>query len=292
MILYFGQNNKLFCRINLLTLGKEENMEEMIILAKDNRVAKIILNKPKSYHAFDLEMISHFGDIMISLATDRLVDAIIITGTGKAFCAGGDLNWTLHFKEGLPAAFHELSSRFHQAILEIRRMSKPVIAAINGIAAGGGFSLALACDFRIMAKSAALRQGFTSNGLSMDGGATFALPRIVGLARALEIAAFDKPITAEQALSWGLITHIADDGNVVAEAESLARKILQGSIFSFGRSKQLLTDSFDSSFETQIQKERQALFSCAAHGDGREGLKAFLEKRKPEFNKDRQARKA
>ncbi len=267
-------------------------MEETIKLVRDNRVARVILNKPKSYNAFDLEMISHFANIMISLATDKFVDGVIITGTGKAFCAGGDLNWAFNFKEGSSAAFHELSSRFHQAILEIRRMNKPVIAAINGIAAGGGFSLALACDFRVMAKAATLRQGFTSNGLSIDGGGTFTLPRIVGLPRALEIAALDKPIAAEQALSWGLITKIADDEKIVGEAEDLVREILKGSIFSFGWSKQLLTDSFHSSFEAQLQKERKGLFSCAAHGDGREGLNAFLEKRKPEFNKDRRARKA
>ena len=121
---------------------------------------------------------------------------------------------------------------------------------------------------------------------------TFTLPRIVGLARAFEIAAWDKPIAAEQALSWGLITKIAAEEKVIGEAEVLVREILKGSIFSFGWSKQLLTDSFHSSFEAQLQKERQALFSCAAHEDGREGLKAFLEKRKPEYNKERRGRKA
>lgn len=149
---------------------KEGTMEETIKLEMANQIAKVILNKPKNYNAFDLEMITHFANIIIPLATNKLVSGVIITGTGKAFCAGGDLNWASHFKDGPSAAFHELSSRFHQAILEIRRMNKPVIAAINGIAAGGGFSLALACDFRMMARSATLRQGFTSNGLSIDGG--------------------------------------------------------------------------------------------------------------------------
>ena len=259
-------------------------MEETIKLEMANQIAKVILNKPKNYNAFDLEMITNFANIIIPLATNKLVYGVIITGTGKAFCAGGDLNWASHFKDGPSAAFHELSSRFHQAILEIRRMNKPVIAAINGIAAGGGFSLALACDFRVMSRSATLRQGFTSNGLSIDGGGTFTLPRIVGLSRALEIAAFDQAIAAEQALSWGLITRIADDGKTVAEAENMVKEILQGSLVSFGWSKQLLTDSFHSSFEAQLQRERKGLFSCAAHGDGKEGLKAFTEKRKPVFN--------
>ena len=262
-------------------------MEETIILEAEDRIARVILNKPRNYNAFDLEMITDFANIIISLAVNKSVNGIIITGAGRAFCAGGDLNWAQNFKEGPSVAFHELSSRFHQSILEIRRMNKPVIAAINGIAAGGGFSLSLACDFRVMAKSATLRQGFTSNGLSIDGGGTFSLPRMVGLSRALEIAAFDKPIFSEQALSWGLITRVAEDGKAVEEAEKMAGEILQGSLFSFGWSKQLLTDSFHSSLETQLQRERKGLASCAAHSDGREGLRAFIEKRKPEFNKSR-----
>lgn len=260
-------------------------MNESVKLEITDRIAKVILNKPQTYNSFDLEMITLFANIIVSLAVNKAVGGIMITGAGKAFCAGGDLNWAQSFKDGSRAAFHELSSRFHQSILEIRRMNKPVIAAINGIAAGGGFSLALACDFRVMAKSATLRQGFTSNGLSIDGGGTFSLPRMVGLPRALEIAAFDKPISSEQALSWGLITRIAEDGKAVEETENMIREILNGSLFSFGWSKQLMTDSFHSSFEAQLQRERRGLASCAAHADGQEGLRAFREKRKPVFSK-------
>jgi len=116
-------------------------------------------------------------------------------------------------------------------------------------------------------------------------GKTVEIHRVVHGSRNLEIAAFDQAIAAEQALSWGLITRIADDGKTVAEAENMVKEILQGSLVSFGWSKQLLTDSFHSSFEAQLQKERKGLASCAAHGDGKEGLKAFTEKRKPVFNK-------
>ncbi len=143
---------------------------------------------------------------LISLAVDPDVRGVIVSGKGKAFCAGGDLKWVATSATGSVAAFHELAARFHQAVLEIHRMPKPVIAAINGVAAGGGFSLALACDFRVMAQSATLRQAYTSSGLSIDGGGSFALPRLVGHARALEIMAFDRPIASEQAQSWGLVT--------------------------------------------------------------------------------------
>jgi 2-(1,2-epoxy-1,2-dihydrophenyl)acetyl-CoA isomerase len=223
--------------------------------------------------------------ITLSLAQDDSVSALVFTGAGKAFFAGGDLKWMAGFPQGPAAALHELAGRFHVAIQEIRRMRKPVIAAINGVAAGAGFSLALACDFRVMAKSATLKQAYTSVGLSIDGGGTFTLPRLVGLARALEIAAFDKTISSEKALEWGLVTKVVEDQQVVEEAMTMARELAKISLHSFGWCKQLLTDSFDSSLETHLERERRGISNCAGHPDGREGIKAFLEKRKPNFSK-------
>jgi 2-(1,2-epoxy-1,2-dihydrophenyl)acetyl-CoA isomerase len=160
-------------------------------------------------------------------------------------------------------------------------MPKPVIAAINGIAAGGGFSLALACDFRVMSRSAVLRQAYTSNGLCPDGGGTFTLPRLVGLARALEIVAFDVPISSEQAMNWGLVTRVVDDGKALSEAVDMAHELAKTSLSSFAWSKQLLTDSFGSALEAHLEHERTGICSCADSTEGKEGLKAFKEKRKP-----------
>jgi 2-(1,2-epoxy-1,2-dihydrophenyl)acetyl-CoA isomerase len=246
-------------------------------------IATVLLNRPHAYNAFDFELIESLAQYMTSLAADRNIRAVIISGEGKAFCAGGDLKYVLSMPQGPSAGFHELAARFHQAVLEIRRMPKPVIAAINGAAAGGGFSLALACDFRVMAKSAFLRQAYTSNGLSIDGGGSFVLPRLVGLGRALEIMAFDRPISSEQAMAWGLVTKIVKDEDVIKEATEMAQELASGSSASFGWSKRLLTDSFDSSFETQIEREREGLSACAGTAEGMEGLKAFSEKRKPVF---------
>jgi len=259
-------------------------MAEKVEVKIDEQIAKVFLNRPEVFNAFDIDMIGTFADHIISLAVDDTVKGIVISGKGKAFCAGGDLKWAHDFSRGASAAFHELAGRFHQAIIEIRRMNKPVIAAINGIAVGGGFSLALACDFRVMARSAILRQAYTSNGLCIDGGGTFTLPRLVGLARALEIVAFDKPISSEQALAWGLTTKVVEDGRALEEAVNMYRELAKGSLHSFGWSKQLLTDSFNTSFEAHIERERVGLCSCAAHPDGKEGLQAFIEKRKPVFS--------
>jgi 2-(1,2-epoxy-1,2-dihydrophenyl)acetyl-CoA isomerase len=259
-------------------------MSELIQVTLERQIAQVALNRPAAYNAFNYEMVSQLGDHLTALAGDDNVRAVVLTGSGRAFCAGGDLKWALGNSTRPAAAFHTLAAQFHMAILEIRRMRKPVVAAINGVAAGGGFSLALACDFRIVEKSAVLRQAYTSSGLCLDGGGTFTLPRLVGYARALEIAAFDEPISADQAFAWGLVTKVAEDGQALTEATQTAQQLTQKSLNSFAWCKKLITDSFNTSFETQIERERAALESCADHPDGLEGLKAFSEKRKPYYS--------
>ncbi len=259
-------------------------MDEPVLVKKAEKIARVILNRPKVFNAFDLETLELLTKHLISITTDREILSVIITGEGRAFSAGGDLKWVLGNPGENPAGFHALAGQFHQAILEIRRMRKPVIAAINGVAAGGGFSLALACDFRVMAKSAVLRQAYTAAGLCIDGGGTFTLPRIVGLARALEIVGFDKPISSGQALDWGLVTKVVEDGRAVEASWDMARDLMGGSIHSFGWCKELVNDSLNTAFETQLERERFGLRQCSAHRDGIEGVTAFAEKRKPTFN--------
>lgn len=259
-------------------------MAEQVLFEKRDDIALLRFNRPGSYNSFDLDTITAFASHLVTLASDAATHGIVITGAGKAFCTGGDLRWAALFPGGPAAAFHELSSRFHQSILEIRNMGKPVIAAINGMAAGGGFSLALACDFRVMAKGAQLKQGFTSNGLSMDGGGTWMLPRLVGSARAMEIMAFDRIIDSGEALSMGLVNQVADDEGLIDAAVATARRVLGIPLFSFSWSKRLINASFNMPFESQLEAERRGLSSCAAHPGGKEGIAAFLEKRKPRFN--------
>lgn len=258
-------------------------MSQYIQLKQQDSVAEVTLNRPEAYNAFNYEMAARLANQLTELAGDEHVRGVVITGKDNAFCAGGDLKWALGFSAKPGAAFHALAAQFHLAILEIRRMKKPVVAAINSIAAGGGFSLALACDFRVMATSAVLRQAYTSNGLSIDGGGTFTLPRLVGYARALEIAAFDEPISSDRALAWGLVTKVVENGQALNEATAMIQRLTQRSIHSFAWSKKLITDSFNCSFETQLENERAALGVCADHSDGREGLTAFSEKRKPKY---------
>lgn len=259
-------------------------MPDYLELARHDRIACLTLNRPDAYNALDLALARELAAALTELGADPAVGGVVITGAGRAFSAGGDIRRALAHSHGPPAAFHELAGVVHAAVTEIRRMRKPVIAAINGVAAGGGFSLALACDFRIVAQSAQLKQGFTSSALCIDAGGTFTLPRLVGLARALEIAALDEPISAEQALTWGLVTRVVAAEALLGEALALARRVASGSLHTFGEVKALLTDSFDTSWETQLERERQGLVRCVAHPDGAEGLRAFVEKRPPQFN--------
>jgi 2-(1,2-epoxy-1,2-dihydrophenyl)acetyl-CoA isomerase len=254
-------------------------MEDTVIVTKHGRVAGVALNRVSAYNAFDLDMITRLAGHLNAISSDPGVEAVVLSGRGRAFCAGGDLKWASGFAAGPGAAFHALAAQLHLAVVEIRRMKKPVAAAIGGIAAGAGFSLALACDFRVMESSAVLLQAYTSHGLSIDGGGTFMLPRIAGLARSLEIAAFDEPISSAKAQQWGLATRVVEDGKSFDEAQALVCRILEKSVNSFAWSKRLMNDSFTTPLETQLEMERQGLSACAEHPDGQRGLAAFLKKR-------------
>jgi 2-(1,2-epoxy-1,2-dihydrophenyl)acetyl-CoA isomerase len=258
-------------------------MADPILTRRHGKILEVTLNRPEAYNALNLDMMNLLAEALSLGTRDHSIKGVLITGRGKAFCSGGDLKWIRQQKDDAGSVLHRLAPQFHLSIHEIRRMEKPVIAAINGIAAGGGFSLALACDFRVMAQSANLRQAYTSSGLSIDGGGSFALPRLVGLARAMEIMAFDDPISSAQALEWGLVTKVVPDEEVLSESVAILERLAMTSLHSFAWSKKLMTDSFNNTLETQLELESQGISACGAHPDGQEGIKAFVEKRKPAF---------
>ena len=258
-------------------------MGRTVLLHQERAIATLTLNREGALNAINFEMAHELSDELLSLGADWQVRGIIITGQGTAFSAGGDLKWVLAYPQGPGAALRKLAGHVHMAITEVRRIGKPVIAAVNGVAAGGGFSLALACDFRIMSSVATLRQAYTSAGLCLDAGGSFMLPRLVGLGRALEIAALDAPISSEQALAWGLANRVVEPSQFHSAAVELAQQLAQRSLNSFAWSKKLLNDSFETSLESQMEREREAIAACAEHPEGREGLHAFQEKRKPKF---------
>lgn len=258
-------------------------MADPILTQRNGKILEVTLNRPDAYNALNLDTMNMLAEALSLGARDESIQGVLITGNGKAFCSGGDLKWISQQKEEAGTVLHRLAPQFHLSILEIRWMEKPVVAAINGIAAGGGFSLALACDFRVMGQSAILRQAYTSSGLSIDGGGSFALPRLVGLARAMEIMAFDDPISSAQALGWGLVTKVVPDSDVLSESTAMLTRLGKTSLHSFAWSKKLMTNSFHTDLEAQLERERQGISDCAAHPDGQEGIRAFIEKRKASF---------
>ena len=258
-------------------------MNDPVVTQRHQNILEIRLNRPDAYNALDLAMMEQLREALSAAAVNDSILGVILTGSGKAFCSGGDLKWISQQAENAGSVLYQLAPQFHLSIVEIHRMGKPVVAAINGIAAGGGFSLALACDFRVMGQSATLRQAYTSSGLSMDGGGSFALPRLVGLARAMEVLAFDEPIPSSKALEWGLVTKVVADDQVLEEAIGMLERLARSSLHSFAWSKKLLTDSLNNTLETQLELERQGISNCAALPDGQEGIRAFTEKRKPDF---------
>jgi len=248
-------------------------------------VAIVRFCRPDARNAMDAELLAPLANGVDRLAKDVEVRAVVLTGSQTAFSAGGDLASISSDPRGPAVAVRDLAAKLHRAVIAVRRMPKPVIAAIAGVAAGAGMSLALACDFRVMARSARMVLAYGSRGLSVDGGASFSLPRLVGLARALEIVAFDEPIGAERALSLGLATRVVDDDRVLDEALALAAELAERSVHAFGMTKCLLADSFRTNLEEQLELEEEALASSAAHLDGVEGLSAFREKRRPVFRR-------
>ena len=254
-------------------------------IERHGEVAVIRFCREDVHNAMDRTLLREFRDATARISEDESVRAVVIAGGERAFSAGGDLGWITALEAGAGAAVHELAGILHESIVTIRRMPKPVIAAIRGVAAGAGMSLALACDLRVIGRGVRFVLSYGSRGLSVDGGASFSLPRLVGLARAIEIAALDEPIFAERALALGLATRVVDDDRVEEGAIALGERLAGRSPHAFGVTKRLFVDSFHETLERQLDAEREALVSCAEHPDGEEGLSAFTEKRAPAFAK-------
>lgn len=261
--------------------------EPRVRIERKGSVAIVALNQPRVFNAFDEATITALWHALRDAARDDAVRSVVLTGEGKAFCAGGNLRAVVDMNPAHPGeGFYRVASIFHQCVQEIRTMDKAVVAAINGPAAGGGFSMALACDLRVMADSAFLQQAYTSSGLCIDGAGTFTLPRLVGVAKALELAILDERIGAEEALRIGLVHQVAPVERVVNDAVELAERAARMPVAAIGRIKRLFNAAFSNGLETQMELERRGLADAANSSEGREGLAAFFEKRKPDFLKN------
>lgn len=251
-------------------------MPELVKLAARDGVAILSLDRVDAHNAMNEDLLDSLARQVAQVACDSSVRAVVLTGSDRAFSVGGDLYWIAAYPDGAGAAVHLLAGRLHESIVSIRRMPKPVIAAVRGVAAGAGMSLALACDLRVIAEDARMVHAYTSRGFSVDGGASFSLPRLVGLGRSLEIIAFDEPIDAQRAHDWGLANWIAPASATLDWAIAKARQLAARPVNGFGHAKRLLTDSFHADLETQLEHEREALAQSLIHEEGARGLSDFV----------------
>ena len=257
---------------------------ETIVFDIDQSVATVTLNRPEAMNALTIQMAEEFVDALIRCGADPDVRAVVVKGAGRGFCAGGDVK---AFAESLKAdpltAIRALAMRLHAGVAEIRRVEKPVIAQVHGVAAGAGMSLALACDLTVASQSAQFIMAYARVGLSPDGSSTYFLPRLVGPKKALEIFYFGDPIDASEAQTLGLVNRVVPDGELEKETRALAQRLARGPTLAFGRAKELVYKGLGESLETQLENERQFMGLSAISEDYREGVQAFIQKREPEF---------
>ena len=245
-------------------------------------VATLTLNRPDVANTMDLAFGQEFHAAALQLAADPAVRAVILTGAGKQFCFGGDLRGMMAGGDNIQQYLRELTSNLHAGLSILARMNAPVIAAVNGTAAGAGVGLVLAADLAIAAQSAKVSLAYTGVGLTPDGATSFLLPRAVGHKRAMELLLTNRTLSAEECLQWGLVNQVVPDEQLLAEALKLATRLANGPTQAFGDTKRLLLASAGA-LETQLAAESQTIAHRGASAEAREGLSAFLEKRKPSY---------
>ena len=254
-----------------------------LLFAVRDSIARITLNRPDAANALNVDLARDLMHAALQCDEDPTIRAVIITGTGRMFCAGGDLKSFAAQGENLAYHLKEVTTYLHAAMSRFTRMNAPIVAAINGTAAGAGMSLACACDLVLAAESARFTMAYTRAGLTPDGSSTYFLPRIVGLKRALELTLTNRLLSAQEACEWGIVTRVVPDTTLPAEAEALAAQLASSATGALGAAKRLLHSGWTETLETQMELETRAIAARAHTADGREGITAFLEKRAPKF---------
>jgi len=247
-------------------------------------IGTITLNRPAAYNALDVTMASEFFDAAIRADEDREVRCVVVTGACKAFCAGGDVKAFHEAGTEAGQLIKKLTTYLHGGISRLARTPKPVVMAINGVAAGGGMSLALSGDLVLAAQSAKFNMAYSKIAASPDGSSTYFLPRLIGLRRALELFYTNRVLSALEAMEWGLINRVYPDAEFGMGVASLARELADGPTVAFGRGKLLMHQSTQEGLETQMELEAQAIAQSSATEDFRNGVAAFAAKQPVRFS--------
>lgn len=259
-------------------------MSESVTHSWNGGVLEITLNRPDRLNSFNEDMHGAMAVCLEMAREDERCRAVLLTGAGRGFCAGQDLSARDPEKMSGPPDLGETLTRFYNPMIRrIRDLPKPVVCAVNGVAAGAGANLALACDIVLAARSARFIQSFARVGLIPDAGGSWMLPRLIGEARAKVIAMTAEPVSAEKAADWGMIWQVVDDVELMAEARALATRLAAGSTAGLGLMKDLIQSAAGQDLDAHLDMEAEYQRKAGASDDYAEGVRAFLEKREPNF---------
>lgn len=257
---------------------------DSIAVEREGGLATVTLNRPDRLNSFTAAMHEDLAVALATIADDASVRAVLLTGAGRGFCAGQDLSDRAVSPGGEAVDLGETVQLYWAPLIRrITSLDKPVVCAVNGVAAGAGASVALACDVVFAARSAKFIQSFANIGLIPDSGGTWVLPRLVGQARALGLALTGEPLSADDAAAWGLIWKAVDDAELMEQARALAARFAQGPTRGLAATKRLLRSSFGRSLDDALNLERDTMRELGFSADYQEGVAAFMVKRKPAF---------
>jgi 2-(1,2-epoxy-1,2-dihydrophenyl)acetyl-CoA isomerase len=255
-----------------------------ILVSQDAGVLSVTLNRPDKLNAVNPEMHKLLRQALEQALDDGAIRAVLLSGAGRGFCAGQDLSERNLSAGAAPIDLSvSLGSNYNPLVRRLRALPKPIVCAVNGVAAGAGANIALACDIVLAARSASFVQSFSKLGLVPDSGGTYFLPRLVGTARAMGLALLGERLSAEQAAQWGLIWKAVDDGKLLDEATTIARALASGPTKGFGLVKKAIYASAGNSLDAQLELERDLQREAGFTEDYREGVAAFMQKRQPTY---------
>lgn len=247
-------------------------------------IARVTLNRPDQMNLINPELLLGLRRAVTHCADDPEVRVLVLSAAGRNFCGGGDLLYFAELGDGVSAGVRELATDFHTIMSRMTRLEIPVISVVQGAAAGGGLSLALGADLVVAADTAKFTVAYSVIGFSLDGGLSYTLPRVVGLRRALHLALTNQRLSAAEALEMGMVSEVVPEAELAERAEALAAQLATGPKLAQARIKALLRGSLNETHETQLEHETRAMAETTGSPDGREGVAAFLAKRRAKFS--------
>ena len=263
--------------------SRERGMTAPLLVDVADGIARITLNRPERGNALDQPMADALLAAALRCANDPAIRCVVLTGAGKMFCVGGDIGEFSASGEAIAPFLAQLAGTLHQAMSQFAAMQKPLVTLVNGTAAGAGLSLAIAGDIVLAEPAAKFTTAYLGIGLTPDGGMTWLLPRLVGMRMAQEMIVTNRRLDAAEAAAAGLITRVVAEGTLAEEGDRLTADLSAGAVRAMGQARRLLHESHASGFASQMDRELAAITAAGDGHEGREGIAAFLEKRKPAF---------